>query len=166
MYKLAIVGAKNSGKTTLIEALITQLRAGGYSVATIKHTSHHHRFDKEGKDSYRHRDAGAALTVAISGEETAVFAKPYTIDIGKLQEMTAEQFDIWLIEGNHLSGHPKVFLTRNLKDFTDKLPSNIIASFGDEKVNDSLPHFSETDSKGLGAFVITSILEKKPEIAE
>ena len=59
MRVFGIAGFKNSGKTTLIVALLRILTARGFKVATIKHA--HHRFDVDhpGKDSYRHRDAGA-----------------------------------------------------------------------------------------------------------
>jgi molybdopterin-guanine dinucleotide biosynthesis protein B len=67
MRVVAIVGAQGSGKTTLIERLIPALKARGLSVSTIKHT-HHHRveLDVPGKDSHRHRLAGAAEVIVAS----------------------------------------------------------------------------------------------------
>lgn len=165
MYKLAVVGAKNSGKTTVIEGLIRHLTAKGYRVATIKHTSHRHRFDTPGKDSYRHREAGADLTVAMSLEEIAVFSQPDSFDVEQFQDTTMGRFDIWLIEGNHQADHPKVLVTRLLRDFADELPNNIIATIGPEQIDDSLPRFEETDYEGLGTFVIKNMLGKKSEIS-
>ncbi len=63
----AIVGRQGSGKTTLIERLIAGLRARGLSVSTIKHTHHHDiELDTPGKDSHRHRVAGAAEVIVAS----------------------------------------------------------------------------------------------------
>ncbi|MCP4583104.1 MAG: molybdopterin-guanine dinucleotide biosynthesis protein B [candidate division Zixibacteria bacterium] len=164
MVKLAIVGAQNSGKTTVIEALIDYLVGKGIRVASIKHTSHRHRFDTPGKDSYRHREAGAGLTVAMSGEEVAVFARPDSLDISLIQDITGEQFDIWLIEGDRTADHPKIVVTRNLKEFGEATPSNLIATIGPEQINESLPHFDTGDYEGLGSFVISTMLDRKTEI--
>ena len=62
---LSIVGKSNSGKTTLLEKLITELTGRGWRVATIKHNKHGFNIDHEGKDSYRHKKAGALTTVEI-----------------------------------------------------------------------------------------------------
>jgi molybdopterin-guanine dinucleotide biosynthesis protein B len=165
MVSLAVVGAKNSGKTTVIEGLIGYLTGQGYRVATIKHTSHRHRFDTAGKDSYRHRQAGAALTVAMSREEIAVFSQPDSIDVNQFQEMSAENFDIWIIEGDHRTDQSKVIVTRHLKDFIGDPLHNMIASIGPEKIEPSLPHFEEADVKGLSDFVINTLLSRKSEIS-
>jgi molybdopterin-guanine dinucleotide biosynthesis protein B len=67
MRVVAIVGSQGSGKTTLIERLIPALRARGLTVSTIKHTHHHHiELDVPGKDSHRHRVAGAAEVIVAS----------------------------------------------------------------------------------------------------
>jgi len=166
MFELAVVGAKNSGKTTVIEALVRRLTAEGYRVATIKHTSHRHRYDTPGKDSFRHRQAGAALTVAMSEEEIAVFSRPDSFDVETFQHMAENRFDIWLIEGYHLAGYAKIFITRHRHEFSDEMPKNIIASIGPERIDSSLPHFEDEDYEGLGAFVIDKMNEKKSEISK
>ena len=67
MRVVGIVGTQGSGKTTLIERLIPELRARGLSVSTIKHTHHHHiELDTPGKDSHRHRLAGAGEVIVAS----------------------------------------------------------------------------------------------------
>jgi molybdopterin-guanine dinucleotide biosynthesis protein MobB len=69
---VSIVGRSNSGKTTLIEKLIIELRRRGYRVGTIKHNSHGFDIDHEGKDSWRHKKAGAQVTVIASPHRIAV----------------------------------------------------------------------------------------------
>jgi molybdopterin-guanine dinucleotide biosynthesis protein B len=160
MINLAIVGAKNSGKTAVMEGLVSHLTGKGYRVATIKHTSHRHRFDTRGKDSYRHRQAGAGLTIAVSGEETAVFTDSNAIDVRRIQAMAGDQFDIWLIEGDHLADNPKIFVTRLMDDFSGALPDNIVATIGADRINESLPHFADADYDALGAFVIETFLKQ------
>jgi len=73
MKRLHIVGGKNHGKTTLIEELLRELSGRGLPVGTIKHTHHHHELDVPGKDSYRHRLAGACAVGILSPAMSAVF---------------------------------------------------------------------------------------------
>jgi molybdopterin-guanine dinucleotide biosynthesis protein B len=75
-----IVGRKNSGKTTLVVELVSHLSAQGHRVGTVKHTHHHHELDTPGKDSYRHRDAGAAVVGILAPEMSAVFQPHDTMD--------------------------------------------------------------------------------------
>jgi molybdopterin-guanine dinucleotide biosynthesis protein B len=161
MIILAVVGAKKSGKTTVIEGLIRYLDGRGYRVATIKHTSHRHRFDTPGKDSYRHREAGAGLTIATGGEELAVFARPDMLDIRQIQNAARGQFDIWLIEGDRLADHPKILVTRHMNEFAEAMPENIVAIIGPERIRDVPAHFEDGDYDGLGSFIISSMLDRK-----
>ena len=71
--RIHIVGSKNAGKTTLICDLVQELSRRGYTVATIKHTHHHHELDTPGKDSHKHRESGAAGVGILSSQMTAAF---------------------------------------------------------------------------------------------
>jgi len=71
--RIHIVGRKNSGKTTLVVDLVRHLAAMGFRVATIKHTHHRHELDVPGKDSFRHREAGATAVGILSPAMNAVF---------------------------------------------------------------------------------------------
>lgn len=73
MNRIHIVGRKNSGKTTLVVELVQWLTSKGYRVGTIKHTHHHHELDTPGKDSFRHREAGAGAIGILSPAMNAVF---------------------------------------------------------------------------------------------
>jgi molybdopterin-guanine dinucleotide biosynthesis protein MobB len=59
MKVIGVVGWKNSGKTTLVVRLVAHLAALGYRVSTVKHAHHEVDLDRPGKDSHRHREAGA-----------------------------------------------------------------------------------------------------------
>ena len=71
---VGFVGESNSGKTTLIERVIPELVRAGYRVATIKHAGHGFDLDTEGKDSWRHKRAGASSVVIVSKGSLAMFA--------------------------------------------------------------------------------------------
>jgi molybdopterin-guanine dinucleotide biosynthesis protein MobB len=71
--RIHIVGRKNSGKTTLVCELVHEFTARGLNVATVKHTHHHHELDAPGKDSHKHREAGAVAVGILSPKMTALF---------------------------------------------------------------------------------------------
>lgn len=74
---VSIVGRSESGKTTLIETLIPELKRRGYRIGTIKHTHHALEIDQTGKDSARHRAAGAhAVILASSGQIAMIKSVP------------------------------------------------------------------------------------------
>jgi molybdopterin-guanine dinucleotide biosynthesis protein len=105
------------------------------------------------------------LTIAISGEEVAIFSRPEYIDIANIQKITGDHFDIWLIEGDRSADHPKIVVTRNLTNFSEYNQANIVATIGPEKISSTIPHFETDDYNGLGDFVISKMLDKKTEIA-
>jgi molybdopterin-guanine dinucleotide biosynthesis adapter protein len=98
---VAIVGSSGSGKTTLIERLIPALKARGLTVATLKHTHHHAiELDTPGKDSHRHRMAGAAEVIVASDTGWArLAASPHPA--ASFHELLAElrPVDVVLVEG-------------------------------------------------------------------
>src|SRR5436853_7093327 len=71
---VSFVGRSNSGKTTLIERLIPELVVAGHRVATIKHAGHGFDLDTEGKDSWRHKRAGASTVIVVSKGSLAMFS--------------------------------------------------------------------------------------------
>ena len=92
---VSIVGNSESGKTTLIEKLIRELKSRGYRVATIKHTPQGMTFDETGKDSWRHLQAGSEATV-ISSQDKLVLIKPVAPDI------TLDEIARWVKTGDEI----------------------------------------------------------------
>ncbi|MBP1889034.1 molybdopterin-guanine dinucleotide biosynthesis protein B [Clostridium moniliforme] len=110
----------NVGKTTLIEGLIKELKLKGYSVGTIKHDAHEFEIDKKGKDTYRHRMAGAD-TIIISSKKRMAMIKEleYEIPLEKLIAMMEDK-DFIIVEGYKKSS------LRKIEVFREGISKNII----------------------------------------
>ncbi|OPX57226.1 MAG: molybdopterin-guanine dinucleotide biosynthesis protein B [Methanobacterium sp. PtaB.Bin024] len=116
MKILTVTGTKNTGKTTLVTMIVKELTNRGYNVGTIKHT--HHDFDLEGKDTWKHRQAGAQIVVG-SGESTFfIINEQLPLEtILKIMGNTQE-LDYVVIEGFKFSNYPKISTTPAKDDFT------------------------------------------------
>lgn len=163
MYKLGIVGGKNSGKTTLIEQLIPLLIKKGIKAATAKHTSHAHNFDKPGKDTFRHREAGAMATLAVSSGEVALFGLHDETFLAECERLLASICDICLVEGNKLSPAPKILLTRELDKIEPESFKNIIATYGPNRTGSDIPHIDLDDLETLVNFICKMMESRDPD---
>jgi len=110
---VSVVGKSKSGKTTLIEKLVQELKARGYRVATIKHIPQGVNFDESGKDSWRHIQAGSEAT-AISSPDKIVLVKPVVQEatIDEISRLLGEDYDIILAEGFKQGSAPKIEVHR------------------------------------------------------
>jgi len=109
-----ITGWKNSGKTTLVERMVSELTRRGYRVSTVKHAHHRFDIDHPGTDSFRHRAAGAVEVALVSGYRWALMH-----EVADGEEPTLESFleklspcDLVLIEGYKSEPHPKIEVRR------------------------------------------------------
>lgn len=110
-----IVGYKNSGKTTLVCALVEKLKTEGYRVAVIKHDAHDFEMDHPGTDSFRHREAGAEAIALVSPRKTAVIReKSLPLDV-IIQDFAG--YDVILVEGFKQEDHSKLVMVRKSDDF-------------------------------------------------
>ncbi len=106
---IAIVGRSKSGKTTLIERLIPELKSRGYRVATIKHHMANFEIDYQGKDSYRHKNAGAYLTIISSPHKVALIEDTsHDLTLDELVSRYIREVDIVIAEGFKSGQHPKI----------------------------------------------------------
>ncbi|MCB1541669.1 MAG: molybdopterin-guanine dinucleotide biosynthesis protein B, partial [Rhodoblastus sp.] len=75
MRVIGLAGWSGAGKTTLIEKLIPELKRRGRSVSTLKHAHHAFDMDRPGKDSHRHREAGAEQVLVASAQRLALLTE-------------------------------------------------------------------------------------------
>ncbi len=153
---VSVVGASNSGKTTLIERLIPELTKRGYSVGTVKHDVHGFEMDHPGKDTWRHRQAGAN-TVVISGPDQIAMIKSVSEEMD-LEVVVGKYFeeDIILTEGFKREARPKIEVFRK-----ELIPAplctakdNLIALVTEDEINTDVPVFSPEDIAGLADFLV------------
>jgi molybdopterin-guanine dinucleotide biosynthesis adapter protein len=153
---ISIVGRSNTGKTTLIEKLAPEFSRRGYRVATIKHAARGFEIDREGKDSWRHRKAGAYKTILISPTELAlmeVFEREYSVE--ELVDLYIKDADIILLEGHKNNPYPRIEVLR--KD-VEPLPKDgkedlWIAGVGDKRQDVGIPHFQADEIQKLANFL-------------
>jgi molybdopterin-guanine dinucleotide biosynthesis protein MobB len=163
-----IAGFKNAGKTTLTERLVAELTGRGYVVSTVKHAHHAFDIDHEGRDSHRHRKAGArevaivsrnrwALVHELRGEAEPAFAGV----LGKL-----EACDLVLVEGYKREGHAKLEVRRAGLDHP-KLAGDdptVVAIASDFVIADApVPVLDMNDVAAVADFIVAHVkLEPRP----
>jgi molybdopterin-guanine dinucleotide biosynthesis protein B len=114
MQVMGLVGWSGSGKTSLLVALLPILKEAGLKVSTMKHA--HHRFDPDrpGKDSFRHREAGASEVLIVTSSRWVLMhesrEEPEPSIEALIQRMTP--VDLLLIEGFKTHAHPKLEIHR------------------------------------------------------
>lgn len=110
MKVFGIVGWKNNGKTGLMERLVQEIAARGVSVSTVKHAHHSFDIDHEGKDSYRHRQAGAREVLLSSRARWALMREMRDDPEQTLDQLLARltPVDLVLIEGYKRDSHAKI----------------------------------------------------------
>ena len=114
MRIFGLAGWSGSGKTTLLAALIPELVARGLSVSTIKHAHHEFDIDQPGKDSWRHRQAGASEVMVASARRWALMHELRGLPEPSLDELVARMspVDLLLVEGFKRQPHPKLEVHR------------------------------------------------------
>lgn len=154
-----ITGWKNSGKTTLTEKLVSELVRRGRSVSTVKHAHHDFDIDKEGADSFRHRQAGASEVAIVSGRRWALMHELRGEDEPRLADILERlaPVDIVIVEGYKREGHLKIEARRlDAKDRAPLAPSDpsIVAVAADHaQENETLPVFGLDDITSIADFI-------------
>lgn len=154
---ISIVGKSESGKTTLIEKIIPELKKRGYKIGTIKHAYHGFDIDQKGKDSWRHKKAGADMTLVASPGKIAIIKDENSESLASLEKYFNDM-DIVIVEGYKKENKPKIEIFRSTRH---KKPlcrndDNLIAFVTDIDVDLKVPKFGLEDIEKLA-----DLIEKK-----
>lgn len=156
---IGVAGFKDAGKTTLVERLVRELTGRGYRISTVKHAHHSFDIDHQGRDSFRHRHAGASEVAVISGQRWAIIHElrdetepPFDSILAKLAPA-----DLVIVEGYKHGQHDKIEV-RNLALDHPKLAETdqtIVAIAANGAIRDAqVPVFGRDQVKALADFII------------
>lgn len=158
MKVYGITGWKNSGKTGLVERLVTEIAARGLSVSTIKHAHHAFDVDQEGTDSWRHRHAGAREVLLASGRRFALMHELRGAPEPALSDLLARlaPVDLVLIEGYKREAHPKIEAHRaeTGKALIGRDDATVRAVASDVPLDFDRPVFDLDDTQGIADFIL------------
>jgi molybdopterin-guanine dinucleotide biosynthesis protein MobB len=165
---IAIVGRSSSGKTTLMEQLIPEFIRRGYRVATIKHHGKDFQIDHEGKDSWRHKEAGAH-TVIISSPHKVALIEDVTHDLtpDELATRFIRGADIIIAEGFKRGKHPKIEVCRKEVDPRPQAPEleNLIAVVSDCQLPVDVPCLSPSDINRIADIIEERVIPSQKKDA-
>ncbi|WP_395688821.1 molybdopterin-guanine dinucleotide biosynthesis protein B [Aestuariivirga sp.] len=157
---IGVAGFKNAGKTTLVEKLVIELTRRGYRVSTVKHAHHSFDIDHEGRDSFRHRKAGASEVAVVSRHRWAIIAELRDDPEPTLSEILEKlaPCDLIIVEGYKRDEHDKIEV-RNLALSHPALAGSdrsIVAVAANGPVVDApVPVFDRDDVAALASFIET-----------
>ena len=158
-FIFGLAGFSGSGKTTLAEKLISTATQKGVRIATIKHAHHRFEADIEGKDSWRHRKAGAQQTLIASAHRSALFTENIIEKRPELLELLArlDECDWVLVEGFKFEAIPKIEIYDEALGHRPlyRQDNNITALISDNQIADChLPIFKRDDVDGIFAHLL------------
>lgn len=151
-----VVGRSGAGKTTLMEKLIPELKQRGLRIGTVKHDVHGFEMDKPGKDTWRHKEAGAVTTLISSPYQIGMVTDvDHDHDLDELAPLLMD-VDLILAEGYKRSKKPKieVFRPEVHQEPLCRADDNLIALVSDVALDLGVPRFSLNDTSGLAEFLL------------
>ncbi|MDG1170224.1 MAG: molybdopterin-guanine dinucleotide biosynthesis protein B [Sulfitobacter sp.] len=161
MRLYGVVGWKNAGKTGLMERLVTEITGRGITVSTVKHAHHSFDVDHPGKDSFRHRAAGATEVLLASRNRFALMHELRDAQEPRLDDLLARlsPVDLVLIEGYKRDSHPKVEAHRAETGNPLIAPEDptIRAVASDTAVDLDRPVFDLNDTKAIADFILSEV---------
>lgn len=158
MKVFGVTGWKNSGKTGLIERLVSEFISRGLSVSTVKHAHHTFDVDHPGRDSYRHRAAGAKEVLLVSKNRWAIMHELRDEDEPELSEILkkVEKVDLVIIEGFKRDRHPKIeaFREETGTSAIAREDESIVAVVADTCLTDlKIPVFDLNNTSEIADFI-------------
>ncbi len=163
---VSVVAKSGTGKTTLLEKLIAELKRRGYRVGVVKHDAHRFDIDREGKDSWRLTQAGAD-TMIITSPAKAAMVKIFPPDGEPTLEQTVARYfddvDIVLTEGFKKSAMPKIEVNRRERSpgllcRGEEHDPTLIAVASDAPFDLDVPCYDINDAKGLCDLIVERYL--------
>ena len=157
---VSFVAKSNTGKTTLLEKVIADLKGRGYRVGVIKHDAHQFDIDHPGKDSYRLSAAGADTMLIASPEKLAIVKKHQASPpIEELIESYFQDVDIVLTEGFKQSSMPKLEVHRKERSHTllsrgEQHDPTLLAVVSDEPLELDVPVLDLNDAAQVARFIV------------
>jgi len=164
---VCFTGPSNSGKTTLIEKVIRILSKRGYRIATIKHTHKRFEMDVKGKDSWRHRSAGAKTVILSSASQFAVFSDTdREITIEDVLERWCRDRDILIVEGFKRDKYPKIEVHRGgmHRELQCRTDPSIIALASENPADVPIPRYDIDDAEGITDFIEKRFLHNHDKV--
>jgi len=155
---IGVAGFKNSGKTTLVEKLVSELSRRGHRISTVKHAHHSFDIDHEGRDSFRHRKAGAHEVAVVSRHRWAIIHESRDEEPPALDEVLAKLAlcDLVIVEGYKRDSHDKIEV-RNLALDHPQLAGEdptVVAIAATGSVSGApVPVFDRDDVTALASFI-------------
>ena len=155
---IGVAGFKNAGKTTLVEKLVTELTRRGHRISTVKHAHHSFDIDHEGRDSFRHRKAGATEVAVVSRHRWAIIHEMREEEEPPLDDILAKlaPCDLVIVEGYKRDTHDKIEV-RNVNLDHPKLAgedSTVVAIAANGTIADCpVPSFDRDDVSNLASFI-------------
>lgn len=158
MKVFGVTGWKNSGKTGLVERLVSEFISRGLSVSTVKHAHHTFDVDHPGRDSYRHRAAGAKEVLLVSKNRWAIMHELRDEDEPELSEILkkVEKVDLVIIEGFKRDRHPKIeaFREETWTSAIAREDESIVAVAADIPLTDlKIPVFDLNNTSEIADFI-------------
>ncbi len=161
MRMYGVVGWKNAGKTGLMERLVTEITGRGVTVSTIKHAHHSFDVDHAGKDSHRHRVAGATEVLLASRNRFALMHELRAEDEPPLEVLLTKlsPVDLVLIEGYKRDGHRKIEAHRAVTGNPLIAPGDptIRAVASDSELALDRPVFDLDDTCAIADFILREV---------
>jgi len=161
MKLFGVVGWKNAGKTGLMERLVTEITGRGITVSTVKHAHHSFDVDHPGKDSFRHRTAGASEVLLASGNRFALMHELRGAAEPPLAELLTRlsPVDLVLIEGYKRDEHPKIEAHRAVTGNPLIAPDDptVRAVAADVPLDLDRPVFDLDDTTAIADFILSEV---------
>ncbi|PUB15483.1 molybdopterin-guanine dinucleotide biosynthesis protein B [Yoonia sediminilitoris] len=156
-----VVGYKNAGKTGLMERLVAEITGRGFTVSTLKHAHHRVDVDQPGKDSFRHRQAGASQVILSSGTRWAMMTELRDATEPTLAELIdrLDPVDLVLIEGYKRDSHAKVEAHRAVtgNPLIAENDPTIRAVASDTALDLDRPVFDLDDTAAVADFILAEV---------